>query len=137
MFLRSEEQSGSDSCSSCISQKKGRKGLLSPRNWPWTSFRVSWNQGRAKVDRATVLIELPKLVVSFSFTIYIYLIDCSICYSIKYRFPIFRLTFNLWRKRCAVSNRLFLDNEKSNVIHFFHFNVEEIVRQSWKKTLEL
>lgn len=73
MFLRSEEQSGSDSCSSCISQKKGRKGLLSPRNWPWTSFRVSWNQGRAKVDRATVLIELPKLVVPFSFTIYIYI----------------------------------------------------------------
>lgn len=138
MFLRSEEQSGSDSMFQLYFTKEGKErptfapklaldlvqGQLksgSSKSWPSNGFNRA-----TKASRAV-----------FIHYIYIYLIDCSICYSIKYRFPIFRLTFNLWRKRCAVSNRLFLDNEKSNIIHFFHFNVEEIVRQSWKKTLEL
>lgn len=131
MFLRSEEQSGSDSCSSCISQKKGRKGLLSPRNWPWTSFRVSWNQGRAKVDRATVLIELPKLVVPFSFTIYIY-ISSTVRFVTRLNidFQYFVLPLTSEENDVLFQIDYFSTTKKSNVIHFFHFNVEEIVRQS-------
>lgn len=52
------------------STKEGKEGLLSLRNWPWTWFRVGWNQGRAKVDRATVYNRATKLVVPFSFIMY-------------------------------------------------------------------
>ena len=73
----------------------GKEGLLSRRNWPWTSFRVSRNQGRAKVDRATVLIELPNQSCRFHRFV--------TRFAVKYQFPIFRLTFN---ESVSKSNRL-------------------------------